>query len=511
MDQKLLVSHTCCVNCTRTKIRLKNALLVCSLLLNVLSLSLWVICSMSKTFSEESSTNFRDLSLTWSKKAAEEAEVAASYNCSGHGYVFVDTSIIDTEGRPYCECNACYTGRDCSQMVADCPANADGGDPMFMEPFWIRNAEASATVVPGWYRMSYGINDASQSMISKQLEAQIRALHELVGNAVTEGRYIVVGTGSMQLLNAAVNSLSPTDALNPALVVAPTPYYSGYKAQTEMFESVDFKWNGNARPWAKRKKYSNSTKFVELVASPNNPDAFLQKAVLEGENAKSIYDHAYYWPHFTAILQPADEDVMLFSLSKLTGHAGTRIGWAIVKNYDEYIRMFNYVAQNTLGVSHDAQLRATRLIKTVIAGYQEKENWQSHNHLGLESPQYADRQLIFHYAYNVMRYRWQRLEKIFSASGRFSLQDLKPNYCTFFKTITGPSPAYAWVKCEREQDRDCTAVLKSAGIIGRPAQEFGADDRFVRLSLIKRDDNFQLLERRLQALLSQNSSSESWT
>ncbi|KAH9304280.1 hypothetical protein KI387_008684, partial [Taxus chinensis] len=99
------------------------------------------------------------------------------------------------------------------------------GDPLFLEPFWIANSEAGATVVPAWYRMSYRINDAEGSVVSPVLEKQIRAIHALVGNAITQGRYIVLGTGSTQLINAAINSLSPTHASNPALVVAAAPSY----------------------------------------------------------------------------------------------------------------------------------------------------------------------------------------------------------------------------------------------------------------------------------------------
>jgi U3 small nucleolar RNA-associated protein 4 len=93
-----------------------------------------------------------------------------------------------------------------------------------------------------------------------------------------------------------------------------------------MFDSVDSIWEGDARKWAKHSESLNSTRFVEIVASPNNPTAFLQEGVLEGQNVRSVYDHAYYWPHFTAIIGPANEDVMLFTLSKLTGHAGSRLG-----------------------------------------------------------------------------------------------------------------------------------------------------------------------------------------
>ena len=42
--------------------------------------------------------------------------------------------------------------------------------------------------------------------------------------------------------------------------------------------------------------------------------------------AFGIHDHAYYWPQFTAIPAPVQydpSDVAIFTLSKLTGHAGT--------------------------------------------------------------------------------------------------------------------------------------------------------------------------------------------
>lgn len=72
--------------------------------------------------------------------------------------------------------------------------------------------------------------------------------------------------------------------------------------------------------------------MIEFVTSPNNPDCQLNKAVLEGPSVKTIHDRAYYWPHFTAIPAPADDDLMIFTISKLTGHAGSRFGWALVKD-----------------------------------------------------------------------------------------------------------------------------------------------------------------------------------
>lgn len=64
-----------------------------------------------------------------------------------------------------------------------------------------------------------------------------------------------------------------------------------------------------------------------MVTSPNNPDGVCRKPVVKREGGMVVYDLAYYWPHYTPIISPADYDVMLFTLSKATGHAGSRVGY----------------------------------------------------------------------------------------------------------------------------------------------------------------------------------------
>lgn len=86
---------------------------------------------------------------------------------------------------------------------------------------------------------------------------------------------------------------------------------------------MDYKFEGDANLW---ENISSNTHLVEFVTAPNNPDGQLNQAVLKGPYAKSIYDHAYFWPHYTPIPAPADEDLMIFTISKLTGHAGSRFG-----------------------------------------------------------------------------------------------------------------------------------------------------------------------------------------
>ncbi|CAH1446144.1 unnamed protein product [Lactuca virosa] len=415
-------------------------------------------------------------SLTWSEKAAADAEAVAAFSCSGHGRAYLDSLISD--GHTVCECYTCYGGIDCSEFSPGCSADADSGDPIFLEPFWMQNAEDSAIVVSGWHRMSYSYADyTSMSTMSSEVEKYIRKLHSIVGNAITEDRYLVFGIGSSQLLSAAVYALSSQNSSSPSNVVATIPYYPMYEAQTLFFNSEDFEFEGDTTSW----KLNNATDkmdVIEFVTSPNNPDGELKTSVLGG---KTIYDHAYFWPHFTPIPAPSDHDFMIFTLSKLTGHAGARFGWAVIKDKDVYEKVSRYITVADLGISKDTQLRVLKLLKVAVE---------------------SDGKQLFKFAYDKMRERWDRLTSVFSKSTRFSIQKRDPLHCNFFNETRLPSPAYAWVKCEREEEDDCRAVLKAGKIIGRSGSTYKAKDRYVRLSLIKSQDDFDLLMLRLTELVS---------
>ncbi|PRQ24596.1 putative alliin lyase [Rosa chinensis] len=422
--------------------------------------------------------------LSWSRRAAEEAEYVAAVPCSGHGRTYLDGLVLDGK-QPACECNSCYGGSDCSQFLTDCESNADGGDPYFLEPFWMQHASESAILVAGWHRMGYTFSD--YAYISQELERLIRKVHDIAGNAVTQGRYIVIGAGSTHLLNAAVKALSfsSTSSFNsssssPASVVVSIPFYALYEAQTEYFRSVDYKFEGDG---SLLQNITDGTKrVIEFVTAPNNPDGKLNKANFQGPNSEAIYDRVYYWPHFTPIPTPANDNVMVFSISKLTGHAGTRLGWAVIKDEEVYQRMLQHTLTSNLGISRDAQLRALKLLKVVVEGGGKE---------------------IFQFGYTTMRNRWENLSNALSVSNRFSLQKVEPQYCTFFQKIRGPSPAFAWVKCEREEDKDCYTVLKEeANVYGRSGSVFGAEDRYVRLALIRSQDDFDILLYRLNQLVS---------
>lgn len=92
---------------------------------------------------------------------------------------------------------------------------------------------------------------------------------------------------------------------------------------TDYLRSALFMWAGDAASFDPK-----GEPYIELVTSPNNPDGKIQHAVVRSPPGMGhvVHDLAYYWPHYTPITAPANHDIMLFTLSKSTGHAGTRIG-----------------------------------------------------------------------------------------------------------------------------------------------------------------------------------------
>lgn len=449
--------------------RLLVLLFISSLLLNIYFCCIIFFSSQGNRHGAE---------LGWSRHAAAEAEAVAALSCSGHGRAFLDGLVVD--GAPKCECNTCYAGPDCSELLLDCSADADGGDPVYLEPYWQHHAASSAVLVSGWHRMSY--RATGDNFISLELEKHIRLLHQAVGNAATDGKFIVFGTGSTQLINALLYALSPdhgsnSASISPARVVASVPYYPVYQRQTDLFDSKEYKWDGITSEWVN----SSTRNFIEFVTSPNNPDGQLQHSALRGSSV--IYDHCYYWPHYSAISAPADEDVMMFSISKASGHASSRFGWVVLKNEEVYRKVLWYMTLSIMGVSRDTQLRILKIIKAIIPEIRSKED-------------------IFEFGHKAMREKWQRLNMLISTSKRFSLQTLAPQYCTYFQKIRDPSPAYGWLKCEMVDDQDCEAVLRKEGIISRGGLTFGADARYTRLSLLKTQDDFELLMQKMEAIIS---------
>ncbi|XP_020217965.1 L-tryptophan--pyruvate aminotransferase 1 [Cajanus cajan] len=354
------------------------------------------------------------------------------------------------------------------------------GDPLVFEAYWKKMSEACTVVIKGWELMSYLSDDKNVCwyMLPEFGEA-VRRLHHVVGNAVTQERHIVVGTGATQLFQAALYALSSdSQAPQPINVVAAAPYYSEYPSEIEILRSKLYHWAGDAALYDKNEPY------IEAVTSPNNPDGVIRGPVVKSEaEGKQVYDFAYYWPHYTPITHKADHDIMNFTFSKCTGHAGSRIGWAIVKDIEIAKKMTRYVHMNSIGVSKESQIRAAKIIGVICDGYQNFGSMES--------------ELFFEYSKRIMRERWEKLLKVIEQSKVFTVAKFPTSYCKFTNESSESNPGFLWLKCD-ESIEDCTSYLMAKlKVRARGGQRFGASPKYARLSAIGTEDEFNELLKRL--------------
>ncbi|KAI3850220.1 hypothetical protein MKW92_031000 [Papaver armeniacum] len=360
--------------------------------------------------------------------------------------------------------------------------NLDHGDPTMYEQFWKKTGEKATIVIPGWQSLSY-FSDISNVcwFLEPEFAGEVRRLHKLVGNANTDDRHIVVGTGSTQLYMAALYALAPTDtSKQPISVVSAAPFYSSYPLMTDFLKSGLYKWGGDAYTFNREEPY------IELITSPNNPDGFTRKPVVNGTSGILVHDLAYYWPQYTPITSQLDHELLLFTVSKSTGHAGTRIGWALVKDKDIAQKMTKFIELNTIGVSKDSQLRAAKILRAVSDSCTDS----------------ADSESFFEFGHRLMTQRWKQLRDAVRTSGLFSLPQFTSDFCNYYEKYSELHPAFAWLRCEGDIE-DCEKFLRDHKIITRSGKHFGRDIKFVRVSMLDRDKNFGLFVERLSNITSE--------
>ncbi|DBA90224.1 TPA: hypothetical protein ACH3X1_003522 [Trebouxia sp. C0004] len=216
---------------------------------------------------------------------------------------------------------------------------------------------------------------------------------------------------------------------------------------------------------------------IEIVTAPNNPDGAMRTKTVAG--SFGVHDHAYYWPQFTPVPAPVEygpSDVAIFTLSKLTGHAGSRIGWAIVGDESIAALMSDHVARAS-GYVQENQLRATHLLQYVL----------------------GDNGSVIDYAREHMQHRWERLHAIMATSMRLRLQKLEAaQYDSWSSSTQSPAPAYVWLQCTEPRDQDCYQAMLNEGIKGRPGPAFGAGTEYNRLELLMQPAVFDSMAAKLE-------------
>ncbi|CAH2033709.1 unnamed protein product [Thlaspi arvense] len=360
--------------------------------------------------------------------------------------------------------------------LSDAVINLDQGDPTAFQEYWMKIKDRCTVVIRGWDLMSYFSDTTNVCwFLEPELAKAIKALHGAIGNAATEERYIVVGTGSSQLCQAALFALSSVSEVKPVSVVAAVPYYSTYVEEASYVQSKLYEWEGDARTFHKKGPY------IEMVTSPNNPDGTIREPVVNGtEGGKVIHDLAYYWPHYTPITRRHDHDLMLFTFSKISGHAGSRIGWALVKDVEVAKKMVQYLTISSIGVSKESQTRATTILNELTKTCRTKS------------------ESFFEYGHEKMKSRWERLREVVESGDTFTLPNYPQAFCNFFGKTISTSPAFAWLGCKEE--RDLASLLKEKKVLTRGGDKCGCDKKYVRVSMLCRDDDFDVFLHRLATI-----------
>jgi L-tryptophan--pyruvate aminotransferase len=243
------------------------------------------------------------------------------------------------------------------------------GNPDLYQPYWAGFHEHFGLHLSPSEEMPY-LKEGG----SADLKEAIRALHAKVGNAITDDRYIIVGNGATQMLFAAMEGFG----------VGPL----GFWIQKPNWFRLPLMVNLTGSHFV-----SDDPAYAdgEILTLPNNPNNVINQKVVKGDDF-NIHDLCYNWPQYGKMFK-ADFPIMIFSFAKATGHAGSRIGWAIVKEKTVAERMSRYIEYTTGGVSREAQVRAAKLIDS-----------QTHGSLGI-----WDR-TVFEWSAEKFNERWTRLK-----------------------------------------------------------------------------------------------------
>ncbi|KAM3358652.1 hypothetical protein P3S68_021585 [Capsicum galapagoense] len=295
------------------------------------------------------------------------------------------------------------------------------------ESYWRKMGNMCDITFDGYESLSYFANGKSLCwFLESKLEEEIRRLHNVVGNAIVDDYYVVIGNGSSQLIMAALYALSPTNQPHPINNL----FIRSYPEMTDFERSELHKWAGDAR------NYDKDEPYIEFITSPNNPDGVIR--------------------------EPVD--------------------WALVKDKEVARKMIKFMEVSTIGVSKEAQLRPAKI-------------------LGVFSGSCVNPTLdnFFEYGQSLLTDRWQSLRQVVKANDLFVLQKYPLQYCLFTKKFSESHPAFAWLM-RKGSEEDCEKFLKGHKLQTRGGEKFGSYSRNVRISMLGKDEDFNIFLQRLEAI-----------
>jgi aspartate/methionine/tyrosine aminotransferase len=367
--------------------------------------------------------------------------------CQPHGETNVLTGKCWGGGdRP--GCFACFYGHNCAQFNESAACLVDASRNYFL--LWQSYFEAPSfpeSTVPSSWAMPYQSFDSRG--VVPPLEDSIRALHKQAGNADPDGKQLLLCNGARGCTLAlfyAMNMVYGPAAGGPLQIFSRAPYFTLNPLLVPLAATgaaTDAVWNASANP--------NDQMSVELLTSPNNPDGALQRPLVRNKS-HVICDGVYNWGWNHAPVEDLGCKNTVFSISKLTGHCGSRVGWALVEDPLIFHHAFRHVLLTAGGVSVEAQARTHTLLQTLVER---------------NSSFFAEARLV-------LEARWDQLEApdvlpACTASGLI-VQDNRKN--------RGP---LLWLAVPAGQD--ALATLAVAGIQGEAGPGFGGTTQNARVNL----------------------------
>jgi L-tryptophan--pyruvate aminotransferase len=309
------------------------------------------------------------------------------------------------------------------------------GIPGYMQEYWERHDHDDFTHIGLSSGMRYNF-----AKTNPYLESSILQLHDDVGNAEVEGYRVVIGNGASQIVSAVAYAAQKIN-LNEILLEAP------YWGRLQFLLNSGVHSAGFMGPAVKSHKALITSPWFKFAVSPNNPDGRLQEPEGSLPHFLSVVDMCYYWPQYVDKVEKKAHDVMIFGLSKATGHAGTRLGWALVKDQNFASLMREYIEESTCGVSNDAQERA----RTIL--------WHSHrtNH----AP--------FQFAKTELAERWEAFAQAAKQSGKVN--------------VLNANGMFAWCEYTGGGESAADEMLKVYGLKVMPGTYFGSSPSKFRVNL----------------------------
>ncbi len=324
--------------------------------------------------------------------------------------------------------------------------------------------------------IKYPINASSSYRLDvlPELEFLIRELHhKLAPHQSIDDSEFVFGIGATQLIHAALyatalaHSIKKNPPVNNKTIISTLyatqqePGYIEYGSLIEIMHQALIHW-------VRFRDYLSidPENLLEFVTTPNNPDGRIIKPVTGAH--WTIHDRVNHWPffmnseNFDFYLETFEDDqISIFSLSKILSFSGSRLGYAFVK--DEHIAhyMRHYVIMATHGLVSDSQFHAIAALKYLLEDHlYDYTNWITER----------------------LNERWARMKAALKGKEVILLNE------------QGPA---AWIKAPGDARE---YLLKRYNLEGTYGKEYGVTDEYARLNMLCKTSAFNECIWRLEEL-----------